>query len=120
MTPMMMRIGCEFTFDSGHYIKDHPGPCKATHGHTYRLEVVVQGPVRSDGMVMDFQKVKDVVRRDVVSVLDHQLLNDIIENPTVEGCIDWIWARLEKELPLASVRLWEGEGKWAEKTAASR
>jgi 6-pyruvoyltetrahydropterin/6-carboxytetrahydropterin synthase len=115
----MMRIGCEFTFDAGHFIPNHPGACRQTHGHTYRLEIVVAGPVRTNGMVMDFQTVKDVVRREVLSVLDHQLLNDTVENPTVEACIEWIWARLEKHLPLASVKLWEGEGKWAEKTASS-
>jgi 6-pyruvoyltetrahydropterin/6-carboxytetrahydropterin synthase len=114
-----LRIGCEFSFDAGHFIPGHPGPCRQTHGHTYRLEVVVEGPVQENGMVMDFQTVKDVVRREVLSALDHHLLNDVMENPTVEACIEWIWARLQPHLPLASVKLWEGEGKWAEKTASS-
>jgi 6-pyruvoyltetrahydropterin/6-carboxytetrahydropterin synthase len=78
-----MRIGCEFVFDAGHFIPGHPGPCQATHGHTYRLEVVVEGPVGESGMVMDFAKVKEIVRSEVLSVLDHRLLNDIVEDPTV-------------------------------------
>lgn len=116
----VMRIGCEFVFDAGHFIPEHPGPCRATHGHTYRLEVVIEGSVGRDGMVMDFAKVKDIVRSEVVSVLDHRLLNEVVENPSVESLIEWIWSRLEGRLPLASVRLWEGEGKWAEKSAAER
>jgi 6-pyruvoyltetrahydropterin/6-carboxytetrahydropterin synthase len=115
-----MRIGCEFVFDAGHFVPGHAGQCKNMHGHTYRLEVVVEGPVGKSGMVMDFSAVKDVVRSEVLSVLDHRVLNDIVENPSAESCIEWIWARLQTKLPLASVRLWEGDGKWAEKTAASR
>lgn len=112
-----MRIGCEFVFDAGHSIPGHEGPCRQTHGHTYRLEVVAEGPVGKNGMVMDFSTVKDIVRREVISVLDHTLLNDVVANPTAESLIEWIWARLKDKLPLASVRLWEGEGKWVEKTA---
>ncbi len=112
-----MRICRIFHFDSAHRICGHKGPCERTHGHTYRLEVTIEGEVGEDGMVMDFTRVKEIVEAEVVSKLDHEDLNAVMENPTAENIIEWSWERLKKRLPLQSIRLWEGEGKWAEKVA---
>lgn len=82
------------------------------HGHSYRLEVTVQGPLQTRrparGMVQDFDRLERVVSERVLEALDHQYLNDLIENPTVENIVLWIWKRLEKRLPLLdALVLWE-------------
>jgi 6-pyruvoyltetrahydropterin/6-carboxytetrahydropterin synthase len=90
----------------------HPGKCARMHGHSYRLEVAVRGPIRSRGpargMIEDFSQVERIVNDRVVDVLDHQNLNDFIENPTVENIVLWIWKRLERVLlRLDELALWE-------------
>jgi 6-pyruvoyltetrahydropterin/6-carboxytetrahydropterin synthase len=96
-------------FQAAHHLPRHPGRCRDLHGHTYRLEVLCEGPVDPEtGMVLDFADVKAVVKREVLDVLDHTLLNDRIENPTAEVVVAWIWQRLAAAgLPLAELRLWE-------------
>src|SRR5437667_8964526 len=49
-----------FHFESAHHLPGHRGKCAHLHGHSYRLEVTIRGPIKdmpgeSDhGMVMDF------------------------------------------------------------------
>jgi 6-pyruvoyltetrahydropterin/6-carboxytetrahydropterin synthase len=82
------------------------------HGHSYRLEVALRGPLRSRGpargMIEDFDRVERIVNEHIVGVLDHQHLNQFIENPTVENIVLWIWQRLDGGLGrLDELVLWE-------------
>lgn len=82
------------------------------HGHSYRLEVAVRGPLQREGpargMIADFDAIKAAVRAEVIDVLDHQNLNDFLENPTAEQILTWIWHRLESALEgLDELVLWE-------------
>lgn len=107
----------KFHFDSSHYLPDYRGACERMHGHTYRLEVEVAGEAGEGGMVMDFAELKNIVKTKVLDELDHRVLNDIMENPTAENIIEWIWSSLKDDLNLHKIRLWEGHGKWVEKKA---
>ncbi|MBU0761490.1 MAG: 6-carboxytetrahydropterin synthase QueD [Candidatus Altiarchaeota archaeon] len=109
-----MRLCREFYFDSSHFLPNYKGKCETMHGHTYKLEIVVEGEIGNDGMVMDFHKIGDVVEKEVIDKIDHKILNDIIENPTAENIIVWVRGMLDGKLPLYSIKLWEGKGKWAE------
>lgn len=104
-----MIVARRFEFQSAHHLPRHPGKCRNLHGHTYRLEVLCEGPVDPEsGMVVDFADVKAAVKTRVLDVLDHTLLNDIIDYPTAEHIAAWIWDALEgSALPLAEIRLWE-------------
>lgn len=82
------------------------------HGHSYRLEVAVDGPVQTSGpaqgMVVDFDEIGRIVRERIVEALDHTSLNDFMPNPTSEHIVVWIWERLGAALPgLAELVLWE-------------
>ena len=82
------------------------------HGHSYRLEVAIRGPLQSDGpaqgMIEDFDTIKRIVRTECVDILDHQTLNDLVENPTAERIVLWIWERLQAHLHgLDELVLWE-------------
>ncbi len=109
-----MRLCREFYFDAAHFIPHYKGKCEQLHGHTYRLEVVIEGGVKKDGMVIDFAKLKEIVETQVLEKLDHRSLNELFENPTAENILEWIAQQLKSYLPLCSLKLWEGQGKWVE------
>ena len=91
-------LTCDFNYEAAHWLPDVPEghQCGRTHGHSYKLEVTVCGPILDNGFVIDFADLKSLVRDRVVRVVDHQLLNDIegLSNPTVELQLVWIWNRL--------------------------
>jgi 6-pyruvoyltetrahydropterin/6-carboxytetrahydropterin synthase len=88
------------------------------HGHSYRLDVAVRGPLRevgpAQGMVVDFDDIKRIVRERVVDVLDHRTLNEFDDNPTVERMVSWAWDRLDGALDgLDELVLWETDDSCA-------
>lgn len=83
-----------FTFDAAHKLTSYYGKCERLHGHTYKLAVTVEGPVHHNGMVVDFVLLKRIVKRRVLDKLDHQYLNDVVKNPSVENLAMWIWGEL--------------------------
>ncbi len=108
-----MKVGVVGHFDSMHLLPGHP-KCGVPHGHTYKVEVSVEGPVR-DGMVVEF----DVLRRALREVLgdfDHADLNRLLPVPSCELLAEELLRRLQGRFPGhgMTLRLWEGEGKWAE------
>ena len=107
-----MKVGREFNFDASHFLPEYKGKCERVHGHTYRLKVVVEGEPNERGIVMDFNELKDAVNDAVMERLDHGNLNEIFENPTAENIAEWIFKELEKKIPVSSVKLYEGLGKW--------
>jgi 6-pyruvoyltetrahydropterin/6-carboxytetrahydropterin synthase len=107
-----MRIRKQFTFEAAHVLPHHLGKCSRPHGHSYRLDVEIEGPLQESGptagMVEDFETLAAVVNREVIEALDHRSLNDVIANPTSELIAFWIWERLAPLLPgLNEVVLWE-------------
>lgn len=108
---MRTRITRIFTFDSAHLLAWHAGKCQRLHGHTYRLEVSLEGPVGAHGIVMDFAELDALVQREVISRFDHRYLNDLLDNPTAELVAADIWERLESGIgggaSLAHLKLWE-------------
>ena len=107
-----------FTFEAAHQLPWHDGKCQRLHGHSYRLEVTVTGPVREDGMVIDFAELKTVVDRAVIDRYDHQYLNDFFENPTAEVVAAEVWKSLEAAgLGITRIRLWETQDSSVEVSA---
>jgi len=107
-----VQIRKSFTFEAAHVLPHHPGKCARLHGHSYRLDVALEGPLQSEGpaagMIEDFDVLTRVVKDAVVAELDHRSLNDVIGNPTAELIAVWIWKRLASELPaLAEIVVWE-------------
>jgi 6-pyruvoyltetrahydropterin/6-carboxytetrahydropterin synthase len=63
-------------------------------------------------VVIDFDDLRSVVEHEVVEPWDHQLLNDMVDNPTAELLAQEAWKRLEAAglgtgLRLVGLRLWE-------------
>jgi len=111
---MKTKVSRTFYFDAAHAIKNaEDSKCEELHGHTYRLDVEVSGPLKN-GMVIDFNNIKGVVQREILPELDHKNLGKIIENPTAENIAVWILNRLKPCFNVSKVRVWEGRGKFAE------
>ena len=70
---MILRV--EFQFNAAHRLPYYEGPCFRTHGHNYRLLVMVKGPVDPKiGLSIDFLGVKALVRKHVLNRIDHNEL----------------------------------------------
>lgn len=104
---MILRV--EFDFNAAHRLPLYEGPCFHTHGHNYRLLVFVEGPVDpATGLSIDFVRVKELVREHVLKDVDHNDLNRILDNPTAENVVVWMWNQLAPELPgLIEMQLYE-------------
>ncbi|MFM7320725.1 MAG: 6-carboxytetrahydropterin synthase QueD [Armatimonadota bacterium] len=107
-----MEIFKSFTFESAHRLPNVPPDhkCARIHGHSFRVEIGVCGPVGSvSGWVMDFADIKAAFAP-LHDALDHRFLNEVdgLENPTSEHIAQWIWHRLQPALPgLARVTVHE-------------
>ena len=112
---MRTSVTRTFTFEAAHQLPWHTGACRELHGHGYRLEVTVAGPLNDDGIVVDFAEVGTVVEREVIATYDHRFLNDILDNPTAELIAHDTWKRLEAAgLAVSRVRLWETADSYVE------
>ena len=97
------------------------------HGHNYILDVSVEGPIdERTGYVLDLSKLKELVEREVVSVVDHRNFNLDVpfmsgRIPTSENIIVEFWKILKPAIaPATLIRLvlWETENNYVEYTGA--
>ena len=117
-----MDLTTSYVFDAAHRIAGHLGKCAWLHGHTYHLDVTISSPTLNPlGMVMDFDDLRDVVRKAVLDLWDHATLLAadyplgpaiskvqheapyrvvlLPGQPTAEVLTGQAWERLESRLP---------------------
>lgn len=112
-------MGVSTDFSAAHSLPRHTGKCKDLHGHTYRVDIEVEGEKKEDTeCVADFSEVKALVE-EVLDLVDHKHLNEIIAYPTSENIALFLMAEFEKKLKdsnlgvvLHSIKIWEGKDKW--------
>lgn len=121
------------SFDSAHYTKGVTKKCLNLHGHTYTVDVEVEGEVSEEmDMVMDFGEIKELAEK-VLEKWDHKFLvsgdeADRIEmegpfnfepkimedEPTTENIATEIAGEIFDELELpVEVKLYEGKKNYA-------
>ena len=115
-----MRICKTYEFSAGHFLPNVPEghPCKRQHGHNYKIEVMLDGDMEPlMGWVEDFGLL-DLYTEELIQRLDHQNLNDIIENPTAENLVLWFLEHFKltflADRHLVAVRVWETPKCYAE------
>ena len=114
-----MKITQAFSFESAHFLPNVAPThrCRAMHGHSYRVELTLEGPVDPvTGFVVDFFDI-EAAFGPLLKRLDHHCLNEIdgLENPTAENIAIWIWDRTKKALPqLVKVIVFETRDSYAE------
>lgn len=81
---MKLRLTKEFTFEMAHALPAYEGKCHNIHGHSYHFYVTVEGAplvqqgAPTDGMVLDFHALKEIVTAAVVEPFDHTI---VLPNP---------------------------------------
>ncbi len=93
------------------------------HGHNYELFIKLSGEINPDtGFVYDLNKLKKIIRENIIAKFDHRNLNLDTEefkdlNPTAENIAMVIYQiirpRIEKEFEV-SVKLYETERNFVE------
>lgn len=138
-----IRVTKRFTFEMAHALRCHDGLCAHIHGHSYVLDITLEGePARAhgdpkDGMVIDFADLKKIVKSRVIDVYDHALVLQEDERgtineadalfgrtlftpwqPTCENMllhiVDTLLPVVPDQSPLVAARLQETATSWAE------
>ncbi|MBI3178436.1 MAG: 6-carboxytetrahydropterin synthase QueD [Deltaproteobacteria bacterium] len=99
---MATTIVQEMSFEAAHLLPHLPEghKCRRLHGHSFRCEIHVAGPVDAQsGWVRDFDDLTRVFAP-LHAQLDHRYLNEVegLANPTSENLARWIWERLTPDL----------------------
>lgn len=112
----MLTITRSFEFCAGHRLfrpdwsdernREIFGLCSNPngHGHNYRLEVSVTGPVDPEtGMILNLRQLKEIVREQIIAQVDHKNLNlDVAWMkgviPTTENFAEKMWEQLSSLL----------------------
>jgi 6-pyruvoyltetrahydropterin/6-carboxytetrahydropterin synthase len=106
----ILELSCTFRFAASHFLTKYHGKCENLHGHNYKVIVIIEGPIREDGMVMDFKEIKTIVNENVIDKIDHTHLNDLLDNPSAENLAVWMWDELKELMPmLKSIQIFETE-----------
>ncbi len=143
MSPLI-RVTKEFHFEMSHVLWNYDGPCRNVHGHSYRLYVTISGfPADNqdnpkNGMVIDFNDLKIIVKNNIVNIFDHtvvlskkmdkdktELFKKMFGNtvvvayqPTCENLVADFAERIAPYLPaevkLHSLKLYETASSYAE------
>lgn len=82
------EITREIGIDAAHRVPDHQSKCHNIHGHRYRVEATIKGPLvkhgQETGMVMDFGFIKDEMMRVIDEPADHAMIL-YTDDPLAEG-----------------------------------
>lgn len=76
----MITITRTFEWDMGHRVTNHDSLCKNPHGHRYKMDVTIGGPISTkvnesdQGMVLDFGHLKTIINEKIVDRLDHSFM----------------------------------------------
>ena len=97
----MFEVRVQADFAAAHFLKDYNGKCENLHGHNYKVFAHVRGNnLNEGGMLLDFSKLKDALRK-TCKILDHTNLNDFPffnQNPSAEKIALFIFENIKKEL----------------------
>ena len=148
----MITVSKEFQWAMAHMLDGHEGLCKNLHGHEYKLLVTVNRKHEkvvdhrgnpTDGMVVDFKDLKNIVKKRIVDPLDHALMLNMYSadpfelslknlcdthdkkyqlvafRPTAENMVEYFARALEKDLAdaglvLTKLRLFETPTSYAD------
>lgn len=110
-----MTVHKSFEIDVAHQLQKHPH-CSWLHGHTIKIDVGVKDKLDyKTGMVIDFKILKNIIKEEIIDLLDHRLLNDTLGRPTAEFLAYFIFNKLRKRnLKVEVVKVYETKNNYVE------
>jgi 6-pyruvoyltetrahydropterin/6-carboxytetrahydropterin synthase len=102
----------EYRFEAAHRLPRVPEghKCARVHGHSYKVDIAVSGPVNPEtGWLIDFGVI-DEAWAVLFARFDHHNLNDVpgLENSTCENIAVYVWKELRSHIKeLSAVTVWE-------------
>lgn len=118
----MYEIYVSAQFEAAHRLVGDFGPATRTHGHTYRMEVIVRGErLKGDGTLYDIGRLRPAVDG-LAASLHYRDLNEVPDlvdvNTTAEAVASYCWEKLApdlrgRELDSLVVRIWESPQVYA-------
>jgi 6-pyruvoyltetrahydropterin/6-carboxytetrahydropterin synthase len=115
----MFYVRVEAGFAAAHFLEHYRGKCEKLHGHNYKVRAYARGQgLGPGGMLLDFGELKGALR-EVLSALDHSLLNEVPEfrnDPSAERIAEYVFKALALRLPgapLHAVEVFETETSMA-------
>ena len=109
---MDVELTKEYRFEAAHQLPCVPEghKCSRMHGHSYKVEISVAGPVDpATGWLIDFGVIDDAWT-DLFLRFDHHNLNEVpgLENSTCENIAIYVWRALRPRIAvLSAVTVWE-------------
>jgi 6-pyruvoyltetrahydropterin/6-carboxytetrahydropterin synthase len=123
----MYEIYVAARFEAAHRLVGDFGPATRTHGHTYRMEVIVRGKhLGDDGTLYDIGELEQAVEG-LAGSMHYRDLNEIPGlaevNTTAEEVASYCWDRLAEPLrgqglDALTVRIWESPDAYAAREEA--
>jgi 6-pyruvoyltetrahydropterin/6-carboxytetrahydropterin synthase len=118
----MYEIYVAARFEAAHRLVGDFGPATRTHGHTYRMEVIVRGRhLGDDGTLCDIGELGQAVER-LAGSMHYMDLNEVSGlaevNTTAEAVASYCWDKLAEPLrgqglDSLTVRIWESPDAYA-------
>ena len=71
-----MKVAKEYRWEMGHRLPFHDGGCRNLHGHSYRMEIELEGGRDENGMVIDYYEVDKIIEP-IIEELDHAFMVNI-------------------------------------------
>lgn len=115
----MYTITKQFAFEASHRLEHLPEghPCHRMHGHSYRVEVVIQSPCLDDRgfCQLDYRDL-DPFKAMIDQQYDHRHLNDVVPcRTTAENLAKHFYGEAKRLSPfVVAVRVSETQKTWAE------
>jgi len=118
----MYEIYVAARFEAAHRLVGDFGPAARTHGHTYRMEVILRGQhLGDDGTLYDIGELGQAVEG-LAGSMHYRDLNDVPGlaevNTTAEAVAAYCWEELAQSLrgrglDSLAVRIWESPDAYA-------
>jgi 6-pyruvoyltetrahydropterin/6-carboxytetrahydropterin synthase len=119
----MYEVYVAARFEAAHRLVGDFGPASRTHGHTYRMEVIVRGQrLKDDGTLYDIGELGQAVEA-LAGSMHYRDLNEVPGltrvNTTAEAVASYCWEELAQSLRRGqgldslTVRIWESPDAYA-------
>lgn len=104
--------------EAAHFLFFYEGKPEPVHGHTWKIEVLMEAPVDHEGMSVDFVKAHKALDS-ICEPFDHRCFNEVGPfkkiSPTAENIAFYFAQEMSLLMgnPVTEVRVWEGPKHYA-------